>query len=37
MVATNVLAGDPKLKAFHRDAAYLAFGAFLASIVVVDF
>ncbi len=41
MIATNVLAGmledNPSLRPYHRGAAYLAFGSFAASIVVVKF
>ncbi|MFM6953382.1 MAG: hypothetical protein ACKOWL_00160 [Sphingobacteriaceae bacterium] len=41
MIATNVLAGmvddHPNLKPYHRAAAYTAFGAFAASMVVIKF
>ena len=41
MIATNVLAGmtedHPNLKKYHRAAAYTAFGAFAASMIVIKF
>lgn len=41
MIATNVLAGmlegNPNLKPYHRAAAYTAFGAFAASMIVIKF
>lgn len=41
MIATNVLAGqiegNPDLKPYHRAAAYTAFGAFAASMIVIKF
>jgi hypothetical protein len=41
MIATNVLAGmvdnHPNLKPYHRAAAYTAFGAFAASMIVIKF
>ena len=41
MIATNVLAGmtedNPNLKKYHRAAAYTAFGAFAASMIVIKF
>lgn len=41
MIATNVLAerieDHPNLKPYHRAAAYTAFGAFAASMVVIKF
>ncbi len=41
MIATNVLAGmtedHPNLKKYHRAAAYTAFGAFAASMIVLKF
>jgi hypothetical protein len=41
MVATNILANyarrDPTLRAYHRDAAYTAFGAFTLAMIVMKF
>jgi hypothetical protein len=41
MVATNILAGqiegNPELKKWHRAAAFTAFGAFAASMIVIKF
>jgi hypothetical protein len=41
MVATNVLAsqleGNPQLKKWHRAAAFTAFGAFAAAMIVIKF
>ena len=41
MIATNILSGmledNPSLKPYHRATAYLAFGSFAASIVVIKF
>ena len=41
MILTNVLAdglhGDPRLRSLHRAAAYTAFGAYAASIIVIKF
>lgn len=41
MIATNILAGQlenhPDLKPYHRAAAYTAFGAFAASMIVIKF
>jgi len=41
MIATNVLAGmtedHPNLKAYHRAAAYTAFGAYAASTIAIKF
>lgn len=41
MVATNILAGqinsNPKLKPYHRAAAYTAFGSFAVSMIVIKF
>ena len=41
MVATNILAsqleGNPGLRSWHRAAAYTAFGAFAASMIVIKF
>lgn len=41
MIATNVLAGmtedHPNLKKYHRAAAYTAFGAYAASMIVIKF
>lgn len=41
MIATNVLAegvdDNPRTKALHRAAAYTAFGAFAASMIVIKF
>jgi len=41
MIATNILAGQleshPNLKPYHRAAAYTAFGAFAASMIVIKF
>jgi hypothetical protein len=41
MIATNILAGQlegrPELKPYHRAAAYTAFGAFAASMIVIKF
>ena len=41
MIATNVLAGElegnPKLRPYHRAAAFTAFGAFAASIIAIKF
>lgn len=41
MIATNILAGqiesNPDLRPYHRAAAYTAFGAFAASMIVIKF
>jgi hypothetical protein len=41
MIATNIMAGmlegNPSLKPYHRAAAYTAFGAFAASMIVIKF
>ena len=41
MIATNILAGqlesNPNLKPYHRAAAFTAFGAFAASMIVIKF
>lgn len=41
MIATNILAGqlegNPSLKPYHRAAAFTAFGAFAASMIVIKF
>lgn len=41
MVATNILAGqlegNPNLRSWHRAAAFTAFGAFAASMIVIKF
>lgn len=41
MIATNILAGqlehNPDLKPYHRAAAFTAFGAFAASMIVIKF
>jgi hypothetical protein len=41
MIATNILAGqledNPSLRPYHRAAAYTAFGAFAASMIVIKF
>ncbi len=41
MIATNILAGqlesNPALRPYHRAAAYTAFGAFAASMIVIKF
>lgn len=41
MIATNILAGslegNPNLRPYHRAAAYTAFGAFAASMIVIKF
>lgn len=41
MITTNVLAGElesrPDLRKYHRAAAYTAFGAFAASMIVIKF
>jgi len=41
MIATNILSGlledNPSLRPYHRATAYLAFGSFAASIIVVKF
>ena len=41
MIATNILSGmlesNPDLKPYHRAAAYTAFGAFAASMIVIKF
>lgn len=41
MIATNVLSGmiedNPDLRPYHRAAAYTAFGAFAASMIVIKF
>ncbi len=41
MIATNLLAeradDSPRLKSYHRAAAYTAFGAFAASMIVIKF
>ena len=41
MIATNILAGQledhPNLRPYHRAAAYTAFGAFAASMIVIKF
>jgi hypothetical protein len=41
MIATNILAGSlqghPELRPYHRAAAYTAFGAFAASMIVIKF
>lgn len=40
MIATNILAGqanDPKIKPYHRAAAFTAFGSFALSMIVIKF
>jgi len=41
MIATNVLSGmienNPKLKPYHRGAAYIGYGSFFASMIVIHF
>jgi len=41
MIATNILSGmienNPKLKPYHRGTAYIGYGSFFASIVVLEF
>ena len=41
MIATNILAGmlegNPDLRPYHRAAAFTAFGAFAASMIVIKF
>lgn len=41
MIATNILAGEleshPNLRPYHRAAAYTAFGAFAASMIIIKF
>lgn len=41
MIATNILAGqlesNPNLRSYHKAAAYTAFGAFAASMIVLKF
>jgi len=41
MIATNVLSGmlenNPKLKPYHRGTAYIAYGSFFASMIVIHF
>lgn len=41
MIATNILAGmvsgNPSLRPYHRAAAYTAFGAFAASMIIIKF
>ncbi len=41
MIATNILAGEleshPNLRPYHRAAAFTAFGAFAASMIIIKF
>jgi len=41
MIATNILSGmvedDPSLKPYHRATAYVAYGSFFVSMVVINF
>ncbi len=41
MLATNILSGmlenNPKLKPYHRGTAYIAYGSFFASMIVIHF
>lgn len=41
MLATNILSGmlenNPKLKPYHRGTAYVAYGSFFASMIVIHF
>ncbi len=41
MIATNILAGalesNPKLKPYHRAAAFTAFGSFAAAMIIIKF
>jgi hypothetical protein len=40
MIATNILAGkagDPKIKPYHRAAAYTAFASYAAAVIAIKF
>jgi hypothetical protein len=37
MIATNLLAGNPKYKSYHRAAAYTTFASFGAAVIAIKF